>query len=249
MTRLSAYSIRFPVHSQPRRYSLTALQPRCSSPTALQPRRSSRTAWQHPRPEAPTHEGDLSGRSLMKKVLLRRVGVPLPAPSAACASCCPLLPLSRAFLSVVSSSAGSGWGINACTCTNTPSCEPNCQAGCLQVCGTPRTQRPAVSRASEIRPNSANWQLFWQDRGGEIHTVLQLWKRSRPLLRITVESSQLRTPPYLWEGHCSLRGHQCRNRCLQVLRLLPHLPNKHAQHVWSIKGAAGPHLELFHAWV
>lgn len=163
---LSSYGIRFSVRSHPRR---------CS-----------RTARQHPRPEAPTHEGGLSGRSLMKKVLLRRVGVPLPVPSATCASC-PLLPVSRVPLSVVSSSAGSGRGINACTCTNTPSWVPFCQAGCRHVCGTPGTQTPAVSRAFELALNLENWHLFRQDEGG-LHTALQLWKRSRPL-RLEVKSA------------------------------------------------------------
>jgi hypothetical protein len=39
---------------------------------------------------------------------------------------------------------------------------------------------------------------------------------------------------HLLEGHC-LWCHQCDSGRLKVMRLLPHLPNKHAQVVWRVE--------------
>jgi hypothetical protein len=36
---------------------------------------------------------------------------------------------------------------------------------------------------------------------------------------------------------------------LKVLRLLPHLSNKHAQHIWCVKACLRAHHHLPHAWV
>lgn len=102
------------------------------SPSVVLTGRQDRPIYQHTL-LMDTHDGGLSGRSLMNQVLFSRVLLLLLlaalAPPASLVAPSLLL---RDPLSVVSSAGRRG--INACTCTSTPSCAPCCQDCCRHVC-------------------------------------------------------------------------------------------------------------------
>lgn len=79
-----------------------------------------------------TYDGGLSGRSLMNHVLFNTVLLLLLLAASDAPSLLPPSLLLRCPLSVVSSAVRRG--INACTCTSTPSCAPCCQDCCRHVC-------------------------------------------------------------------------------------------------------------------